>query len=64
MLKNILKLGKALNKAEQKEVAGGGWPFSKKPKCCDPELYCCNPGYVDPNTGIRCYGYSSWPACV
>ena len=63
MLKNISKLGETLSKTQQKEVSGGGFPVKKK-KCCDPELYCCNPGYVDPNTGIRCYGYSTWPACV
>ena len=63
MLKNISKLGETLSKAQQKEVSGGGFPVKSK-KCCDPELYCCNPGYVDPNTGIRCYGYSTWPACV
>ncbi len=63
MLKNILRLGKKLSKTELKEVVGSSGS-NKKPKCCDPEWYCCDPGYVDPNTGIRCYGYSSWPACV
>ncbi len=30
MKKSILNLGKALNKAEQKTINGGGWPTNEK----------------------------------
>lgn len=60
MLKNILKLNGAqeLQKEEELTINGGG-PLRR---CCDPELYCCEPGYFI--NGIRCYGYSTPPACV
>jgi len=49
MKKQILNVGKALNKAEQKKVNGGG---KGRPTCCNPTFYCCNP---NPNyNGSNC----------
>ena len=39
MKKQFLNLGKALNKAEQKEINGGGFPCISR---CDLPLNCCD----------------------
>lgn len=47
MKKQILNLGKALNKSEQKSIEGG-WkirPF----KCCDPAMQCCTTSHLAQN---------------
>ena len=60
MKKNILNLGKALNKAEQKSINGGA---PGPPECCNPTYYCC---YVNPDyNGSNCqFLYEGKAGCV
>lgn len=44
-MKNLLNLGKALNKAEQKEVFGGGFGDTGLPDTGAPEGPCISYGY-------------------
>ncbi|WP_299835045.1 hypothetical protein [uncultured Tenacibaculum sp.] len=57
MKKSILNVGKALNKAEQREINGGRLSLII---CCDPALHCCRPG----GTRNCRYSFSSRPVCI
>ena len=48
MKRQILNLGKALNKADQKEINGGLGPL-KPFICCDPALQCCTTSHLAQN---------------
>ncbi|MEQ6125287.1 hypothetical protein AAON49_13850 [Pseudotenacibaculum sp. MALMAid0570] len=59
MKKSILNIGKALNKAEQKQVNGG-----LKPRpCCNPADDCCvpNPNYNGSNCQFIPGNPNAWP---
>lgn len=65
-MKNVLKLGKALSKAEQKEINGGDFPRNK---CVlGSSIYFTGPGdccaYPNPeDPSITCYGTVSNGFC-
>ncbi|WP_299156996.1 hypothetical protein [uncultured Tenacibaculum sp.] len=47
MKKQILNIGKVLNKAEQKKIEGG---LKLKPtRCCDPAMQCCTTSHLAQN---------------
>ncbi|AXT19967.1 hypothetical protein D7030_02260 [Flavobacteriaceae bacterium AU392] len=48
-MKNLLKLGKALNKAEQKSISGGFWGFG-----CQPQLLECETDQDCPSCSFGC----------
>ena len=67
MKKQILNLGKALNKAEQRTINGGA-----SGKCCNPANDCCvpndgapRPQCSPPTGGSGCaFLYSTQPCCI
>lgn len=68
MKKSILKFGKALNKAEQKEISGGGFTLIKF-KCLVNygDSRCCTPSECGDTGGIwspNAYGYGTSSNCA
>jgi hypothetical protein len=66
IMKNLKKLGKALNKQEQKSISGGNPRIKPDPFNCYPgtDAACCGNGPGQCGTGSECGGYGSPPNCA